>query len=350
MLNPARPVRPVRHAKVSSTMAQERLRVSPSRVTVGGPVRVAFVNQSENLVMSRIWSLSLVVQIVMPLTVIAQEIASPTQDEAAIRETVDAYVEAYNRRDAQALAAYWSPDAVYTSRTNGEQVVGRAAIEKEFTASFDQTTGAKLDVSVESIQFISPNVAVEHGTARVVSPDESPAESSYTAVYVKRDGQWLLDRVTEDDVPVATSHYQQLKELEWMIGQWADEDENTSVVTQCQWARNNNFIIRAFTITLEGQTELAGMQIIGWDAAAKRIRSWVFDSDGGFSEGVWTRKDDRWFIRKSGILPDGGTASAVNIIKYVDDNTCTLQSVSRSVDGEILPNVDEVTIVKQTTE
>jgi hypothetical protein len=35
------------------------------------------------------------------------------------------------------------------------------------------------------------------------------------------------------------------------------------------------------------------------------------------------------------------------IITYVDDNTCTLQSVNRTVDGELLPNVEEVTITKQ---
>ena len=35
------------------------------------------------------------------------------------------------------------------------------------------------------------------------------------------------------------------------------------------------------------------------------------------------------------------------IITYVDDNTCTLQSVNRTVDGELLPNIDEVKIKKQ---
>ena len=37
----------------------------------------------------------------------------------------------------------------------------------------------------------------------------------------------------------------------------------------------------------------------------------------------------------------------MNIITYVDDNTCTLQSVNRTVDGELLPNIEEVKITKQ---
>ena len=88
----------------------------------------------------------------------------------------------------------------------------------------------------------------------------------------------------------------------------------------------------------------AGVQIVGWDPAAKQIRSWVFDSDGGFGEGKWTKKDQRWYIQATGTLPDGSKTSAVNIITYVDENTFTWQSVNREAGGEILPNVDEVVV------
>ena len=89
------------------------------------------------------------------------------------------------------------------------------------------------------------------------------------------------------------------------------------------------------------------MQIIGWDPAAKQIRSWVFDSDGGFGMGTWTKKDNRWSVQKSGVLPDGRRSSAVNIFTQLDDSTMTLQSVNRMVDGELLPNIDEVKITKE---
>ena len=41
-------------------------------------------------------------------------------------------------------------------------------------------------------------------------------------------------------------------------------------------------------------------------------------------------------------------SSSVNIITYVDDNTFTWQSVNREAGGELLPNVDEVVVVRQT--
>jgi hypothetical protein len=182
----------------------------------------------------------------------------------------------------------------------------------------------------------------------VIRPEEQPEESQYSAVYVKRDGKWLLDRVTEEEVVVAPSHYEQLKELEWMIGTWVDEDEESRVETTCEWAKNQNFMTRAFTISVRDRLEIAGMQIVGWDPAAKQIRSWVFDSDGGFGEGTWSKKDNAWYVQSVGTLPDGRKTSSVNILTYVDENTCTWQSVNREAGGEILPNVDEVVMVRQT--
>jgi uncharacterized protein (TIGR02246 family) len=301
--------------------------------------------------MKRLMMKRLICTVVMAASSVASAGAARADDqasmEAAIGKAVESYVVAFNQGDAKALAALWGPDAVYTNPLSGEQVVGREAIEQQFAAIFAEVKGVKLEATTDAIQFVSPNVAIEHGTATVIRPDQEPEESEYTAVYVKRDGQWLLDRVTEEELPVVTSHYEQLKDLEWMVGSWIDQDDEATVVTQCDWTRNNNFLTRSFTVQIRDRVDMAGMQIIGWDPAANRIRSWVFDSDGGFGEATWKKQDNRWYIQQSGVLPDGRKSSAVQIITYVDDNTCTLQSVNRTVDGEVLPNVEEVTITKQ---
>ena len=268
-------------------------------------------------------------------------------DEAAIRKAVESYVAAFNQGDAKALAALWSPDAVYTNRASGQQVVGRADIEKQFAALFAETKGAKLQATTESVRFVSPNVAVEEGTAKVSRPDQAAEESDYSAVYLKRDGQWLLDRVSEEEAPVVQTHYEQLKELEWMIGRWVDQDDDATIVTECNWTRNNNFITRSFTVQIRDRLNVAGMQIIGWDPAAKQIRSWVFDSDGGFGQATWKKKGDRWSVQQSGVLPDGRKSSAVTILHRLDDSTCTMQTVNRTADGELLPNIEEIKITKE---
>ena len=64
--------------------------------------------------------------------------------------------------------------------------------------------------------------------------------------------------------------------------------------------------------------DLEGTQVIGWDPAAGTIRSWMFDSDGGFGEGIWTKNDNTWIVKFSQVLPDGRKASATNIYTLVD--------------------------------
>jgi uncharacterized protein (TIGR02246 family) len=278
----------------------------------------------------------------------AQKPGEPSADEAAIRKADEAYLEAFNKHDAKALAGSWSPDAVYLNRITGEEVVGRTAIAEQFTAFFKDQPEVKLELSVESIQFVSPNVAIEQGTTKTLSPKAEPEEDEYSAVYVRRDGQWLLDRVTDKAKEAAPpSHYEQLKPLEWMIGRWVDKDDNVDIKTECNWTKNRNFITRSFMVAVQDRIDMSGIQIVGWDPATKTIRSWTFDSDGGFAVATWTRKGDKWFIHNNGVLTDGRKASMVNVIKQVDDKSFTWQTVERTAGGELLPNVNEVLIVRE---
>ena len=212
---------------------------------------------------------------------------------------------------------------------------------------FKDSPDVKMTAVTESVQFISPNVAEEHGSSTVTVPKEQPEEIPYSAVYVKRDGKWLLDRVTDDAKQAKESHYEQLKQLEWMVGHWVDKDENVDIETDCNWTKNRTFLTRSFSVSVEGEIDLSGMQIIGWDAAAKAIRSWTFDSDGGYAEATWTHKKDRWYVSNKGVLADGRKASMTNVIKPVDANSFTWQTIERTAGGELLPNIPEVLIVRQ---
>lgn len=276
-----------------------------------------------------------------------QQPAGQAADEAAIRKAAAAYAEAFNKHDAQAVAEHWSPDAVYLNRTSGEEAAGRAAITEQFTALFKEQPAVKLEVTVTSVQFVSPNVAIEQGTAKMASPNAEPEETEYSAVNVKRDGKWLLDRVTDKSKEVVPSHYEQLKSLEWMVGTWTAESDKAEVALECNWTKNKNFLTRAFKIAGDNDSAFSGMQVIGWDAAAKKIRSWTFDSNGTFAEGTWELRGGRWYISNKGVLPDGRAATMVNVMKQVDENSFTWQTIDRTAGGELLPNIDEIVIVRQ---
>jgi len=285
--------------------------------------------------------------LIATVSVVAQQPSNQSTSEAAIREAAASYVEAFNKHDAKALADQWSPDAVYQNRTTGEEAIGRAAIAEQFTTLFKEQPELKLEVTVASVQFVSPNVAIEQGTARMLAPNAEPEEIEYSAVNVKRDGKWLLDRVTDKSKEDTATNYEQLKALEWMVGHWTDDSEKATVELDCNWTKNKNFLTRSFKLSIDGQSDFSGMQVIGWDPAAKTIRSWTFDSNGTFAEATWQHRGQRWYIRNRGVLPDGRPATMVNTMRQVDDDSFTWQTIDRTAGSELLPSIDEILIVRR---
>lgn len=141
-----------------------------------------------------------------------------------------------------------------------------------------------------------------------------------------------------------------LEQLDWMVGQWIDKGENSTITTDCNWTKNRKFLVRSFSIATDGQLSMEGTQVVGWGPIAKQIRSWTFDSEGGFGEGRWIKDGNRWVVKASFTLPSGQRASAVNVFTYVDPNTFRWQSIDREVAGELQPNIPEVTVVRQDAE
>jgi uncharacterized protein (TIGR02246 family) len=283
---------------------------------------------------------------------LAEEPAQPSPDEVAIRKAIASYVDAFNRGDAAAVANHFSETGTYIDPISGEREIGREAITKALTERFALGNKPKLSVKIDSVRLLDGSVAIEEGTATVVGKKTPPEDSTYVAIHVKKDGKWQLDSVRETLLPEpVTDESNPLDELAWMVGQWTNKSSSdASVETVCDWTMNGAFITRTFRVAVEGQPVMAGTQIIAWDPANKRIRSWVFDTDGSFGEGNWTHEENRWTIRTTNTLASGRKATGIQIITKVDDNSFTFESIGRQVDGELLPNVEPITIVRQTND
>ncbi|MEW4563077.1 SgcJ/EcaC family oxidoreductase [Bremerella sp. JC770] len=270
-----------------------------------------------------------------------------TEDEAAILAAVDSYAEQFNKGDAKALAAHWTETGEFITPA-GEVLKGREALEEDFAAYFQEKPGVKLELLETQIKMLSPHVASETGIARVIAEGELPTETSYEAIHVKTAEGWRIDSVKEDAPPeTAPSHYEQLQALEWMIGTWVDSaDEGTSIETTGRWTTNNNFIVRTFRVLIEEQVDFEGTQVVGWDPSTGAIRSWTFDSDGGFGVGRWSNAGNRWTVQALNVLPDGRRGSSTNIYDLMDEDTIEFKSIGRQVDGELLPSIGTFTIVR----
>jgi hypothetical protein len=80
---------------------------------------------------------------------------------------------------------------------------------------------------------------------------------------------------------------------------------------------------------------------------AGRIRSWIFDSEGGFGEGVWQRDGNQWTVQYKSTQADGSQSSSTNVYTLLDDHTFTWKSVDRQVDGQLQPDIVEVPVYRQ---
>lgn len=267
-------------------------------------------------------------------------------DVEAIQAKIQAFVVAFNQRNHAELSELWSETGVYINRETGERLQGRHAIAEMYRKSFDAMPNHRLTISVDTIRFVTDQVAIEDGHAFLTSEESDPARLAYTAIHVKKDDQWLLDSFQEIDAPEPAGVDSPLNQLEWLIGNWTDRDRQGAIRYQYNWAKNSRFITCSFEVSLNHQVELEGTQIIGWDPVAEQIRSWIFDSQGGFGEGKWRRVGNQWIVDVSFTSADGSQGTAVNVYTNVDGRSFYWKSVERKLDGQDQADVDEVVVVR----
>src|SRR5262249_46434755 len=174
-------------------------------------------------------------------------------------------------------------------------------------------------------------------------PGETPENGRYTVLHVKRDGKWqmALARDTDGDQP---SSHDRLQPLAWLIGDWIDEGEDSVVLTSCRWSADKNFILQDIKLRVAGRDAMEVSQRIGWDPVTKRIRSWVFDSEGGFGAGVWARTSEGWMIRTTGARAAGSPAAAGNLVVATGKDSYGWRSTDRVAGDTVMPPL-EVTVV-----
>jgi uncharacterized protein (TIGR02246 family) len=259
--------------------------------------------------------------------------------------------ESFNRGDAKTLAANWTTAGDFVG-PRSQRIVGREKIAAAFQDFLAAHKKSKMRLGVVDWRPVTDCVALVDLISEMTPPPEGfEGEARATVVLVKQDGNWLIDSFRETATNTATQH-SHLKELAWLVGDWAQETSQSgvSVRSTCDWTVNSSFLIRKFTISGKKGTVLGGTDVIGWDPRNHRIRSWTFESDGGFSDGVWTRDGDSWSIEYNGILPDGSDVSATYVLTRVDADTLTFQAKDRSLNGQKQPDVEETTVKRQTVE
>jgi hypothetical protein len=223
---------------------------------------------------------------------------------------------------------------------------GRKSIEKQYAALFKEHPTARMQVAIKSIEFPTPTTAIEDGVAQVATRDNAPpAASRYTAVHVREDGKWLMASVRETSLAVP-SNYFRLQELRWLIGAWERKENGDAVHSRFRWIANKSFIQRDYSVSRDGLLTSSGTQIIGWDPRAEQVRSWSFDSSGGYGTALWSAASEGMHLDSSGVTADGAPTSSKEILIRVpgEDNVLGWRSFDRKVGDMKLPDIPEVVL------
>ena len=180
--------------------------------------------------MARRVALILIVSSIFMVFSVYAENTGQSQDEIAIRKALESYVAAYNSADASAVASHWSRDGAYRTQT-GEYAKGPDKIKSALEKFFAENKGIQVKAALFDLQLESANRAIAKGLAVFSHPGEDNDEVLFTATNVKENGKWKLLKVEEEESNVPLTTIAQLGELEWLIGDWVDQDENSSVET-----------------------------------------------------------------------------------------------------------------------
>jgi uncharacterized protein (TIGR02246 family) len=243
----------------------------------------------------------------------------------------------YNARDPKGLADQFAPRAEFVD-AEGNVFEGRDVIAREFTALFEVNPRNELALAANAIREISPGILSVDGVATFAAMKGSdPATVDFTAIVVRQaDGRWLLGSIRSKGERSVRSAHARLKQLEWLIGDWVDESNESTMHMSTRWSDDANFIVTRFRIQVAGRDVMNGIERIGWDAALEKLRSWVFDSEGGHASGIWTNLDDRWIVKSTGVSSDGDVCSATHTYERKGPDAF-LFSVTDRLEGDETP-------------
>jgi len=247
----------------------------------------------------------------------------------------------FESRDAKQLAQLWTVDGEYEN-DRGVAVHGREALEKGFATLFAETPELKVQIRSKSLRFLSANSAIEEGTVLIRRGTAKPnTEAEYDALLVREGDKWLIAQLSDSSIVDAS-----IEDLAWLIGEWkTPAGEDAEILTTYGWNDGKTFIRVHFSCTAK-DLALSGDQIIGVDPATGQIRAWVFEDDGGVGETHWQRDGDHWTVAVAGTVADGSTLVETNVIRRIDDETFTWQSIGRTLDGVALPDLPPVRVTR----
>ena len=121
-------------------------------------------------------------------------IRSENAADAAIKQVLDTYTEAWNRYDSHALAMLFTEDCDYVI-VSGGNTHGREALETTFARNFNSNlkNSTRTD-SIRRMRYLTRDIVSldDYWVLNVPGTDQPRREGYYTWILVRQSGHWLI--------------------------------------------------------------------------------------------------------------------------------------------------------------
>jgi uncharacterized protein (TIGR02246 family) len=126
--------------------------------------------------------------------------ADRAADEAAIRAVIQAFIDTREANDAAGLTALLTADADQR-QTSGNLRSGREAVVAGSLAT-TQSTGGRRTISVDSLRFMGPDVALADGRYDSIGRADGTDQRMLTSIVLRREeGKWKIAAIRNALLP-----------------------------------------------------------------------------------------------------------------------------------------------------
>ncbi|MFM8173422.1 MAG: DUF4440 domain-containing protein [Pirellulaceae bacterium] len=268
------------------------------------------------------------------LTVLEKEIVAATEKLVA----------AFNEGSAEKVVGMFTPKGELIDE-NGVVHTGDElkAVLTEFFKAYPQ---AKTGVEIDSVRELG-EVTISEGTRVVATKDEtSVAVMRYQAIWDKTEKGFQLASLRDYAEPQPLAPREALESLSWLVGDWVNEGDDGKVEFSYKWSEDGNFLLGDILIKQDGQVTRKTSQRIGWDANEGQLRSWNFESDGGFGQSLWTPTDEGWVLHSAATGPDGTEARATITMIPTENGRYVVKGSDRMVGDVMEPDFEYIVAKK----
>ena len=207
-----------------------------------------------------------------------------------------------------------------------------------------------LEAVLDDVRLITPDVARAEGRSRLTTENGDANEfHRFNALLVRKDGQWRIAEIRDYPMPVEdVSPYERLQELEWMVGDWVDEDADNKVTLQHPLGRQPELPRPHLQRRAPGAEGDLGDDVhrLGPADRADQVVG-VRLGRGPWRGTLDPHRPNQWVVKAQGVLRDGRPTSATQIHTIVNKDAVKTSSIDRILGGQVAPDVPEILMVRK---